>query len=266
MFSEGISMVITLLSDFQDVYPASMKGVILGINPEAIIVDISHSVRQYDIRAGAFILMSCAGYFPAGTVHIAVVDPGVGTERMPLAIKAGSAEGGYHYFIGPDNGLLIPAARSTGDFEVYRITNEDLFRRNVSGTFHGRDIFAPVGAQISRGLDINDAGTRISNFVDLDFGKTGIKDGSLCGRVVFIDHFGNMVTNISADAVKDIKPGDVLQIWKKRVLFHTSYGFCKKGEAVALIGSHGFLEVAVNQGNAAVLFDKRQGDEIIVKL
>ena len=107
-------MVITLLSDFGDVYPASMKGVILSINPEATIVDISHSVPRHDIRAGAFILMTAAGYFPAGTVHIAVIDPGVGTERRAIAIKAGSEDSGIHIFIGPDNGLLIPAAGSIG--------------------------------------------------------------------------------------------------------------------------------------------------------
>ncbi len=259
-------MVITLLSDFEDVYPASMKGVILGINPSANIVDISHSVKQHDIHAGAFILMSCAKYFPSGTVHIAVVDPGVGTERRPLAVRAESEEAGIHYFIGPDNGLLIPAARSIGDFDIYRITNTTLFRKNVSSTFHGRDIFAPVGAHISRGLDIGNVGKKTFDFVDFDFGKVERKDGSLHGQVVFIDYFGNIVTNIPADAVKDIKPTDVLKIQKKKVLFHTSYGFCKKGEPMALIGSHGYLEIAINRGNAAALFDKKQGEKIIIKL
>lgn len=259
-------MVITLLSDFEDVYPASMKGVILGINSTASIVDISHSIRRHDIRAGAFILMSCAKFFPSGTVHIAVVDPGVGTERKPLAIKAESPVAGIQYFIGPDNGLLIPAAKSIGDFEVYNITNATLFRKNVSGTFHGRDIFAPAGAHISKGLDIGNVGTKIFDFVDLDFGKVEIKDGSLRGQVVFIDHFGNIVTNIPADAIKDIKPGDMMEIQNKRILFQISYGFCKKGEPIALIGSHGYLEIAVNQGNAATLFDMEQGDGIVLKI
>ncbi|NJD75903.1 MAG: SAM-dependent chlorinase/fluorinase [Candidatus Methanoperedens sp.] len=259
-------MVITLLSDFEDVYPASMKGVILGINPTASIVDISHSVRRHDIHAGAFILMSCAKFFPPGTVHIAVVDPGVGTERRPLAIRAESPDAGIQYFIGPDNGLLIPAAKSIGSFEAYSITNVALFRKNVSGTFHGRDVFAPVGAHISKGLDIGNVGMRIFDFVELDFGKVEKKDDSLHGQVVFIDHFGNIVTNIPADTAADIKPGDVLEIRKKRVLFQTSYGFCEKGETVALIGSHGYLEIAVNQGNAAALFDMGQGDRIVIKI
>ncbi len=256
-------MVITLLSDFGDVYPASMKGVILGINPAAGIVDISHSAPRHDVRAGAFILMTTAKYFPYGTVHIAVVDPGVGTKRRALAIRAGS-ESGVHYFIGPDNGLLIPAARSIGDFEVYEITNKKLVRESISGTFHGRDIFAPVGAHISKGLDICDVGEMIFDFVDLDFGKGIKKNGTLEGRVIFIDSFGNIVTNIPSGIV-EFRPGDALEIDKKQVLFLGSYGFCSEGEPLALIGSHGYLEIAVNRGGAAEFFNKKQGDKIVMK-
>lgn len=256
-------MVITLISDFGDVYPASMKGVILSINPAANIVDISHSVPSHDIRTGAFILLTIARYFPPGTVHIAVVDPGVGTIRRALAIRAES-ESGVHYFIGPNNGLLIPAAKSFGDFKVYEITNQNLFRKQISSTFHGRDIFAPVGAHISKGLNIIDVGRQIFDFVDLDFGKGKKKDDSLEGNVTFIDPFGNVVTNISSDMV-DFKPGDVLDIQNTRVLFHKAYGFCKKSEPIALIGSHGFLEIAINMGNAALFFNKKRDDEIIIR-
>ncbi len=257
-------MVITLLSDFGDVYPASMKGVILGINPTANIVDISHSIPRFDIIAGAFILMSCARYFPSGTVHIAVVDPGVGTERRPLAVRAESDDSGIHYFIGPDNGLFIPAARSIGEFEVYSITNTTLFRKNVSATFHGRDIFAPVGAHISKGLKIESVGRKITDYIDLDFGKAEIKESSLHGKVVFIDHFGNIITNVHSDLAADLKPGDILEIDKERVIFHRSYGFSEKGKPLALIGSHGYLEIAVNKGNAAALFNKKSGDELLI--
>lgn len=257
-------MVITLLSDFGDVYPASMKGVILSINPEAIIVDISHSVPPQDVRAGAFMLITCAGYFPPDTVYIAVVDPGVGTARRKLAIKVESPAYGTHYFIGPDNGLLIPAAKSMGEPEVYEITNTELFRKSISSTFHGRDVFAPVGAHISKGLKIGDVGKRIFDFVTLDFGKGKKKNGSLEGRIIFIDSFGNIVTNIPSEMV-DFQPGDVLEIEKKRILFNISYGFCEKGEPLVLIGSHGYLEIAVNQGNAALFFNKKQDEEIIVR-
>ncbi len=256
-------MFITLLSDFGDVYPASMKGIILSVNPEANIADISHSVPRHNTRAGAFMLMTTSGYFPSETVHIAVVDPGVGTERRCIAIKAESPSK-VHYFVGPDNGLLIPAARSTGEFEVYEITNSSLFRGSISSTFHGRDIFAPVGAHISKGLDIKNAGRRIFDFVDLDFGEGKKIEGTLEGKIIFIDSFGNMVTNISSRIV-DFKPGDLLEMGKKQVSFQISYGFCETGEPLALIGSHGYLEIAVNQGNAALFFNKKEDDEIILR-
>lgn len=256
-------MVITLLSDFGDVYPASMKGVILGINPEAKIVDISHSIPRYDINAGAFVLMTVARYFPSHTVHIAVIDPGVGTQRRAIAIKAESEEG-MHYFIGPDNGLLIPAARSIGEFEVYEITNRKLFLTDVSSTFHGRDIFAPTGAHISKGLDINKLGRQIFDFSALEFGEGMKKGDSIEGRVIFIDTFGNIVTNISSEIVNFVN-GDMLEIQRRRIPFYSSYGFCKKGEPLALIGSHGYLEIAINQGNAAIYFNKKNGDEIAMR-
>ncbi len=255
-------MVITLLSDFGDVYPASMKGVILDINPQAIIVDIIHSVPPHDTRTGAFILMTTAKYFPSGPVHIAVVDPGVGTKRRALAIRAKS-ESGIHYFIGPDNGLLIPAAKSHGDFEVYEITNKSLFRKNISSTFHGRDVFAPVGARISKGLEFDKVGRRILDFVKLDFGEGKRTDDVLEGRVIFIDSFGNIVTNIP-ECLVDLQQGDMLEIEDKKIPYLASYGFARKGGPLALIGSHGFLEIAVNMGNAAVFFNKREGDTIIV--
>ncbi len=258
-------MVITLLSDFGDVYPASMKGVIIGINPNANIVDISHSIPRHDIRSGAFVLMASAKYFPTSTVHIAVVDPCGGTKRRPIAVKARSHEGDIHFFIGPDNSLLIPAARSIGKFEVYEITNRRLFRINVSSVFHGRDIFAPIGAHISMGLGIEEVGSEIFDFIDMDFGA-GVKTAdSFLGKVIFIDTFGNIVTNISSDSV-DLNFGDILEIDGIKVPFLNSYGFCKEGEPLTLIGSHGYLEIAVNQGNAARFFRKKIVDEIIAKL
>jgi S-adenosylmethionine hydrolase len=256
-------MVITLLSDFGDVYPAFMKGVIIGINPDANFVDISHSIPAHNIRAGAFVLMASAKYFPGSTVHIAVVDPGVGTKRRPIAVRAQSPDGDLHFFIGPDNGLLIPAARSIGKFEVYEITNRRLFRINVSSVFHGRDIFAPIGAHISIGLGIEEVGVEIFDFIDLHFGA-GIKTAdSFIGKVIFIDSFGNIVTNIYSDNV-ELKSGDILKIEGIKVPYLNSYGFCKEGEPLALIGSHGYLEIAVNQGNAARFFNKKIHDGIII--
>jgi S-adenosylmethionine hydrolase len=257
-------MVITLLSDFGDVYPASMKGVILGIDPDANIVDISHSIPRHNICTGAFVLMTNAKYFPTGTVHIAVVDPGVGTKRRPIAAKARSHDGYIHFFIGPDNGLLIPAARSIGKFEVYELTNRDLFQKIPCRTFHGRDIFAPVGAHISMGVGVEEVGAEIFDFIDLDFGIVIKTADSIQGKVIFIDPFGNIVTNISSNDV-DLKVGDILEIEGIKVSVLNSYGFCKEGQPLALIGSHGYLEIAVNQGDASRFFDKKIIDEIIAK-
>ncbi len=256
-------MIITLLTDFGNFYPASMKGVILGIYPAANIVDITHDIPRYDLRAGAFVLMSCVRYFPSGTVHIAVVDPGVGTQRRSIAARSESRHYGVHYFIGPDNGLLIPAARSIGEPEVYEITNNRLFNPEVSSTFHGRDIFASVGAHISKGMDICEVGERTSDFVELDFGAGRKKGKTLEGIVIYIDAFGNIVTNIQSDLV-DLPQDDMVEIDEKQVPFKRSYGFCEEGKPLILIGSHGFLEIAVNKGNAADFFDKKPGDLILI--
>jgi len=254
-------MVITLISDFGDFYPASMKGVILSIHPQAQIVDISHNVPRHDIRAGAFMLMTTAKYFPSNTVHIAVVDPGVGTERRAIAIKSQS-NSRTHYFVGPDNGVLIPAAKSIGRFEVYEITC--MRENNISSTFHGRDIFAPVGAYLSKGMNINEVGKQVYDFVNLDFGEGKKRNKALHGRVIFIDSFGNIITNIPK-AIIDFQIGDVLELQEKELTFQRSYASCRKGEALALIGSHDYLEIAINQGNASLFFNKKHGDEIIIR-
>ena len=256
-------MIITLLSDFGDVYPASMKGVILGIDPCVNIVDITHSIPRHDIRAGAFVLMTTAKYFPSGTVHIAVVDPGVGTDRRAIAVRAVSRDGETHYFTGPDNGLLIPAAKGIGQIEVYDISNKDLFRKNISGTFHGRDIFAPVGAHISKGVVIEMVGGRILDYKELDFGIGEKKNGSIYCEIIYIDTFGNIITNFPGKSAA-LQYGDELKISDKSVKFCSSYGFCEEGKPLALVGSHGFLEIAVNMGSAAKMFGKKQGDQIII--
>jgi S-adenosylmethionine hydrolase len=192
-----------------------------------------------------------------------VVDPGVGTERRAVAVRTGP-EDGEHYFVGPDNGLLIPAARSMGKIEVYEITHRSILRKDPSSTFHGRDVFAPAGAHLSKGMDISSIGDKILDFKNLDFGKGVKKDGSLQGKIIFIDSFGNLVTNIPSDLV-DFQPGDTVKFDEKQVPYHPSYGFCRIGEPLLLIGSHGYLEIAVNQGSAALFFGKDLGDEIAIR-
>jgi S-adenosylmethionine hydrolase len=258
--------VISLTTDFGDFYPASMKAVILGINPEVQIIDITHSIRQAGIREGSFALYSLVQYFPEGTVHIGVVDPGVGTFRRALAIKSG-CEGKEQFFVGPDNGLLIPAARRLGEIEVYEITNPELMLKSgISATFHGRDIFAPVGAHISKGIPIGDVGPRISNFVNLDFENFGIDGPFLVGEVIFADSFGNIITNIPQEVVFKFSAfGSQIKVNGRRISFVETYGFVGQEEPLALIGSHGFLEIAVNKGNAAHQLGLKSRDQVVIK-
>jgi len=259
--------VITLTTDFGDLYPAAMKAVILGINPDVQIVDVTHSVRQAGIREGAFALYSLVPYFPKKTVHIGVVDPGVGTSRRALAVKAGVA-GSEQFFVGPDNGLLIPAARRLGEIEVYEITNRDLMLNSgTSATFHGRDIFAPVGAHLSKGLPIEEVGQKVSDFVDLDFGYFGVDGPFLMGEVVFVDSFGNVITNIPEDAIlRFCTFGSSVEVNGRKIPFVQTYGLAGKKEALALIGSHGFLEIAVNQGSAKLQFGLKDGKPVAIKI
>jgi S-adenosyl-L-methionine hydrolase (adenosine-forming) len=259
--------IISLTTDFGDLYPASMKAVILGINPGVRIVDVTHSIRQAGVREGAFALYSLTPYFPAKTVHIGVVDPGVGTSRRSLAIKAGKS-GQEQFFVGPDNGLLIPAACRLGELEVYEITNKDMMLKSgVSATFHGRDIFAPVGAYLSKGVSIEEVGPQVSDFVGLDFGNFGIEGPFLIGEVVFADSFGNVITNIPEDVILKFSTfGSHVEINGRRVSFVQTYGFVGKDEPLVLIGSHGFMEIAVNKGNAALQFGLKNGDQVAIKI
>jgi S-adenosylmethionine hydrolase len=259
--------IVSLTTDFGDLYPAAMKAVILGINPEVQIIDVTHSIRRAGIREGAFALYSLVPYFPAKSVHVGVVDPGVGTSRRALALKAGR-EGEEQFFVGPDNGLMVPAARRLGDMEVYEITNKEIMLKSgISATFHGRDIFAPVGARLSKGMPIEVVGHRVSDFVDLDFGNVGIDGPFLEGEVVFADGFGNVITNIPEAAVLKFRNfGSQVEVNGRKISFVQTDGFVGQGEALILIGSHGFLEIAVNKGNAALQFGLKSGDPVAVRV
>lgn len=249
--------LITLTTDFGSVYPAAMKGVILAINPQATIVDISHNIPHTDIRAGAFALYSVVPYFPNGTVHIAVVDPGVGTERNSIVISAGG-----QFFVGPDNGLMVPAAARLEDMEIYKITNSGL-SAEISATFHGRDIFARIGAYLSKGMTPEDFGVTSADYVHLDFGTIKVKSGTISGEVIYIDDFGNIITNIPAANVLEIAGfGNKVHIFDRDMPFMQTYGQVPERGLLALIGSHGFLEVAINRGNASAELSVRTADPV----
>jgi hypothetical protein len=257
--------LITLLSDFGSAsgYPSAMKGVILSLCPSAQIVDISHDVERHHVRAGAFLLWMVVPYFPEKTVHCAVVDPGVGTTRRPLAIESGG-----QLFVGPDNGLLIPAAERLGKPKVYHIQNEKYFRAKVSRTFHGRDIFAPVAAHIVLGLPLHELGPQITDFIRLSFGE-GVRRGRVLeGEIIYIDAFGNVITNISGKLLEGITPGTMLVVEVSRKVASAravqTYAEGEQGELIVTVGSHGQVEIAMNLGSAAARLRAHVGETVLI--
>lgn len=255
--------IITFLSDFgtKDGYATQMKGVALSIT-DARLVDITHEVAPQNIREGAFILRSVAPYFPTGTVHVAVVDPDVGTDRRGILITTSR-----HILIGPDNGLLMPAAHFLGNFIVYEISNEKYMLDPISSTFHGRDIFAPVAAHIINGTSFKEIGNRIDDFVDLDFGQGEIRENAATGKVIYIDRFGNIITNITGETLSKgltYNKNIMVFIGEKciEIPFVKSYGFVKKREMLVTIGSSNLLEIGINQGNAAKKLSIKEDDKV----
>jgi S-adenosylmethionine hydrolase len=242
--------IITLLSDFGSFYPAQMKGVILAKlkdkAKDVTFVDIAHDIPPEDVRSGAFALLSTVKFFPDGTIHMAVVDPGVGTDRLGLV-----AESGGHMFVGPDNGLLLPAARSLGTPEAYMITGP----KGASNTFHGRDVFAPAAASLAAGKKPASMGPRVQP-KDLDFGEANKTDRGVEAMIIYVDRFGNLILNMQKLPEFDVS---LLGIKLKRV---RTYGIGRRIEPLITIGSHGFAEIAVNQGNAAEAFRLKAGDRI----
>ncbi len=261
---------ITLLTDFgaADYFVAAVKGVILTANPKASLVDITHEIPPQDIAAGAFILLAACSSFPAGTIHVAVVDPGVGSARRPILIKLGE-----QFFVGPDNGIFSYVCERSENLgvtpELFHLNNTKYFRHPVSTTFHGRDVFAPVAAALSMGVKPAQLGTSISNIVRLQpLRPTTSRDGSLLARVIHIDRFGNCVTNITRNDLTEemIAAGATLRLKGKSVKSFRNY-FAEAGgreKVFALWGSAGFLEIAAANASAAKLLNARRGDAVIV--
>jgi hypothetical protein len=258
--------MITFLSDFgyKDSYVAQMKAVASCIT-DAHLVDISHDVTPHHIREGAFLLRSVVPYFPAGTVHVAVVDPGVGTERKGLVITTNNS-----IFVGPDNGLLLPAAHYCNHFFVYEISNERYMRSSVSHTFHGRDIFSPIAAHITSGVPFGEIGPRVSDFIDLEFGEGVLKNNMFLGKVIHTDRFGNIITNISGKMFcqhvdYNSKLSVIIKEKNYQVPFVKSYGFVNQKKFLITMGSSGFIEIGANQGHAATELGVSRDDEIRIE-
>lgn len=262
------SPVITLTTDFgyRDHYVATMKAVILSICPQAAIVDVSHGVPKYDLRAGAYVLKAAYKFFPRGTVHVAVVDPGVGTERRGIAAKTKN-----YVFIGPDNGVLSLAALEDGVEEVRVIKNRLLTLPSISPTFHGRDVFAPVAAHLARGIPFGVLGplAREGMFVP-EFAEPTVEGRTLACEVVYIDDFGNVILNAGRKHLYQVGAnyGDRCKVqirgFEIEMRLLPSYGHVGEREPLLLVNSEEHLELAVNKGNAAQFFDLKSGDKVIV--
>jgi len=252
---------ITLLTDFgtKDGYVAQMKGVIASIT-DARVIDITHEIAPQNVREGAFILWTTAPFFPMGTVHVAVVDPGVGTQRKGLVIATKK-----QVLVGPDNGLLLPTAHLLGDFTVYEITNPKYMIHPLSRTFHGRDIFAPVAAYIARGVAFQDIGTITTHYIDLQFAVGEHRGDRLTGKILYIDRFGNLITNIPEEILPKEAGGKTYSLvaGERRwdcLPFAEAYGFVQPGGILLTIGGNHFLEISVNKGNAAQTLGLKEDD------
>ena len=253
--------VISLLTDFgvTDPYVGVMKGVILGINPEAKLVDVTHDVPPQDVLAGALLLHSSYRHFPEGTVHLVVVDPGVGSERRLLAARTKRGA-----FVGPDNGVLTLALEDEEDVQVVEVGNRALFREPVSDTFHGRDILAPVAAHLSLGFPLQEVGPAALDLTLIEFPRPARGEGEARGEVIYVDHFGNAVTNLTT---RDAGPGKLEVRVGERVIggISRSYAARPPGELLAVVGSMGFIELAVNRGSAAAAFGLKCGDPVVLR-
>jgi hypothetical protein len=240
-----------------------MKGVILGIAPKATIVDLTHEVPPQDVRAGSYLLRTALAHFPPGTVHVAVVDPGVGTERRPLLVETAAA-----FFVAPDNGLLSLAVTATEVIRVRDVSRSRYLRRPISRTFHGRDVFAPVAAHLAAGADPESLGRPVRGMIRLRPRAARRRRGALVGHVIWVDRFGNLITDIARDDLVSAGGfcgrGLSVTIAGCAVPLRRSYASVRAGRALALVNSADLIEIAVNQGSAAAALGVERGAPVVV--
>jgi S-adenosylmethionine hydrolase len=236
-----------LLTDFgtADGYVGAMKGVLLSICSDVHIVDLTHEILAGDVRAGAFALVTSAPLFPRGTIHVAVVDPGVGTARRALLVEAGGA-----FFVGPDNGIVSLAAPVPRT--VWSLDRAEWFRQPTSTTFHGRDVFAPVAAHLAGGVAPERLGTRVDGMLELRVPTAERRGDDVSGEVVHVDRFGNVITSLHARDLRGTEPARVVEIGERRerIPLLATYGSAPAGTLLALVGSSGYVEIAVSSGSA----------------
>ena len=258
--------LITLLSDFglEDQYVSQMKAVILSTVPQAQIVDISHRVERHNVTIGSYLLETTAPLFPKGSIHVAVVDPGVGGNRSPIVVRC---ERGI--LVGPDNGLLVNASRRLGFKAAYRIDNRRFMRTNISNTFHGRDVFAKAAAEIAKGSDLRKVGSIVSKLVRLRIPEVSVSKNGLTCTVLYIDSFGNIVTNVPEELVQSlplrysgtITVGGPRQR-NARAIPARSYLDIPLRKVGIVVGSQGYLEIALREGSAADKLKVKVADRV----
>ena len=255
--------VITLTTDFgiQDHYVGAMKAVLISISENARLIDISHQIPPQDIMAGAWVVRNSAMLFPPGSVHLVVVDPGVGTRRKPIAIRIED-----QYFVGPDNGIFS-LITDQYEYEGVELTNRDFWREDPSSTFHGRDIFAPVAAHLANGVTLGELGRPIEKLQTYRWAvPISDKDG-VQGWVVHIDHFGNLISNIPESMIREAGDDASIKIYVGNTIFKTivsTFGDVPDGEPAAYVGSSGMLEIAINKGDAREMLGVEKGAQISI--
>ena len=267
--------IITLTTDFglADGYVAAMKGVVLGINPEAKLVDICHSIKPQNVSQAAFVLSTVYEFFPRRTIHLVVIDPGVGTERRAVILRTPGAD-----FVAPDNGVLSyviqPSSSKPADgnqlelgpgLEAVAITRPQFWRSPVSATFHGRDIFAPVAAHLSLGLPLTDFGEAITSLMVLPLPRSyRAPDGTLVGHIRHVDNFCNLITSIKGSDLPPKAQAMSVEV-SGQVISGLSRTYGTSEGLLALIGSSGYLEVSLKEGNASTFLSADVGDEVKIK-
>ncbi|MDY6856314.1 MAG: SAM-dependent chlorinase/fluorinase [Thermodesulfobacteriota bacterium] len=258
--------IITFITDFgtKDGYVGVMKGVILKINPDVRFIDISHEISAQDILEASFVLKNSYDYFPDRSIHLVVVDPGVGSKRQAVAI-----EGENHFFIGPDNGVFSFIYEIGRIRRVVRLNNNRYFLSNISNTFHGRDIFAPVAAYLSLGTPLEDFGPVCKDLIQVSLPQPEVEEGIITGTIIHIDRFGNLISNISEVLFTESIGRDKYTIWiGDQMIDEVQDSYCevKQGEILAIFGSSGYLEISKRDQNAKALLGLNKGSEIRILL
>jgi S-adenosylmethionine hydrolase len=258
--------IVTLITDFGErgEYAGAMKGAILRVNPRCQVVDITHQIEPQNILQASWILKNSYPYYPPGTVHVVVVDPGVGTERRAVVLE----KEGY-LFVGPDNGVFSRVLTPKGRASAHELTRKDFFLSPLSDTFQGRDLFAPVAGHLSLGLHPGYLGPKIRELVTIDFPRPRFSGGKIEARILWGDSFGNLISNVSLEEYGPRLEGRPIQIkgrqWRIDQI-HRTYAQGRPGQPMALFGSGGLLEISVNRGNALNTLGLRPGDSIIIRL